>query len=150
MATISGRKARVSVKPSTTEALVLEIGNWDIDLSANEVDTTAFGSEWAKSDVGMKKWTASISGSYDPTDTTGQEVLEDAFNDGSIIDHIKFYIKWAATGEVVYWAPDTVADAEAGCRVTSLKMSVDKSGVGQLSATFSGSGPIKKTTATLP
>ena len=52
MATYNGREARVTVNASSTEAIVTEIGSWSIDMSAEEVDTTAFGDGWGKSDRG--------------------------------------------------------------------------------------------------
>lgn len=153
MATYSGRNARVSVNSGSPEAehIIAELSNWDIDLSTDEVDTTSFGSGWAKSDVGMKKWSGTLTGFCDPTDTTGQKVLEDSFLNGTLIDSIRFYVKHSTTsGEsIVYYAPDTATDATAGARVTSLKVSQDKSGVASLSVSFSGSGPLKRFTSTV-
>lgn len=141
MATYSGRNARIAVNG----ALITEMGSWSIDRSADEIDTAAFGDGWKKSDVGMKGWSGSMDGFYDPADTTGQQVLEDAYQNGTLIQDIKFYIKYSTTsGETIrYLTPDTTSDPDAGLRITSLNVSIDKAGVAQLSASFSGSGPIK-------
>lgn len=149
MATLNGRNARVTVKPSGTEQIVMEIGSWSIDLGADEIDTTSFGSGWAKSDVGMKKWSGSLEGFSDPSDDDGQGVIEEAFLSGALVGHIRFYEKYAATGEVVYWTPDITTDASAGARITAFNVSQDKAGVASLSVSFSGSGPLKRVVETV-
>ena len=151
MSTYNGRNAKITVNAATTEAVITEMGTWNVNRSADEIDTTAFGDGWGKSDVGMKKWNGSMSGFFDPEDTTGQKVLEDAYAAGSLISDIRFYIKYSTTNgeEVKYLHPDTATDANAGIRITSLDVSVDKSGVAQLSCNFSGSGPVKVTEETL-
>ncbi len=147
MPTLNGREARVTVNADTTEALVLEIGNWNIDMSADEIDTTAFGDGWGKSDVGMLKWSGSMSGFFDPTDSTGQDVLEAAFLAGTLLTDIRFYSQWSdQTGEsLVYHTPGT----GGGLRVTAMKVSQDKAGVANLELSFTGSGPVQKVTGTV-
>lgn len=151
MATFNGREARVTVNASTTEALVAEISNWKIDMSAGEVDTTVFGDGWGKSDVGMKTWKGSMSGFFDNTDTAGQEVIKAAYLSGDLLADIRFYVQYTTeSGEDnIYVAPDTASDANAGLRVTSLSIGTDKSGVATIDMSFSGSGPVKETTDTV-
>jgi len=151
MATYNGRDARVTVNASATEAIVTEIGNWTVDMGTDEIDTSAFGDGWGKSDVGMKKWSGSLTGFVDPKDTTGQAVVEAAFQSGALLQDIRFYLAYSTTSgeDLIYLAPDTVADSNAGLRVTAYKYSQDKAGVGTLSVTFSGSGPVKVTTSTV-
>ncbi|MGX7950484.1 phage tail tube protein [Oleidesulfovibrio alaskensis] len=153
MATVSGRKARVTVGASGgTEQIVGEISNWDMNLSADEVDTTAFGDGWGKSDVGMKKWSGSCAGSADPTDATGQGVVEAAFDTGALIPDIRFYVEYSETAgeKLVYYAPDTASDASAGARITSVNVKQDKAGVATISFNFSGCGPLKRFSETVP
>lgn len=151
MATYNGRDARVTVNASATEAIVAEIGNWKIDTSADEIDTTAFGDGWAKSDVGMLKWSGSMSGYFDSTDTTGQGIVETAFLAGTLISDIRFYVEYSETTSdtVIYYHPDTVTDANAGLRVTSFNVGQDKNGVATIDFSFSGSGPILRTSEVL-
>lgn len=151
MATYNGRESRVSVSADTTEAIVTELGNWKINTSADEIDTTAFGDGWGKSDVGMKKWNGSLTGFCDPEDTDGQEVLEDAFQNGTLVPDIRFYIQYTTTsGEKnIYYTPDTVTDSNAGARVTSYDVEQDKAGVATLNMNFSGSGPLKRVIETV-
>ena len=150
MATFTGRKARVTLGDGAGEKIIMELGDWKLDLDSAEVDTTAFGDGWGKSDVGMKKYSGSFSGNYDPKDADGQSVLESKFLSGDLIGDIKFYVKHQATGEVIFWEPDLVSDANAGVRVTKLSLSQDKSGVGKISVSLAGSGPIHKVTETRP
>jgi len=147
MATQSGRKGRITV--GAGNVIVAEFGKWDIDIKADEVDTTVFGDVWGKSDVGMLKFSGSMEGFCDPTDTTGQKVLEDALLAGSLIQDIKFWITYSTTpGDTTYYyAPDTATDSTAGMRVTGYKVGQEKSGVAPVSISLSGSGPIKRFSA---
>lgn len=151
MSTYNGRNARITVNASSTEAIITEMGNWNVNRSADEIDTSAFGDGWGKADVGMKKWNGSMQGFFDPEDTTGQKVLEDAYAAGSLISDIRFYIKYSEEGgeKIKYLHPDTATDANAGLRITSLDVSTDKAGVAQLTCNFSGSGPVKVTEETV-
>jgi predicted secreted protein len=153
MSTVSGRKARVTVGASGgTEKIVGEISSWDVNLSADEVDTTAFGDGWGKSDVGMKKWSGSCSGSADPTDAAGQGVIEEAFDSGDLVPDIRFYVEYSATpgDSIVYYAPNIAADPKAGARINSASIKQDKAGVATINFSFSGSGPLKRFIETVP
>jgi len=149
MATLSGRQGRVTVGSGVNEVVVAEMGTWKLNIEASEIDTTSFGSEWGKSDVGMLKFSGSMGGFCDPTDTTGQKVIEDAQISGNLIQDIKFYVSWSDTpGETVYYyAPDTATDATAGMRVTSYGVGQDKGGVATAEISLSGSGPVKRFSA---
>lgn len=151
MATYNGREAMVTVNASTTEAVVTEMSNWDISINVEEIDTTAFGDGWGKSDVGMMKWSGSFSGYFDPADSTGQAVIEAARDSGDLLDDIRFYVQYSTTSgdEVIYFHPDTVTDSNAGARITTMDVKTDKSGVATLNVSFTGSGPITHTTETL-
>ena len=144
MATYNGRNGRVTVNGDTTEKIVLELGSWSLDITADEVDTTSFGNGWKKSDVGMKGWSGSASGSYDPLDTTGQKVLLDAFDSGALLNDVRFYIAYSTTvtDTNLFFVPDITTDTTAGLRVTGTSVSLDKSGVATVSFSFSGSGPL--------
>lgn len=133
MATYNGRNA--SVKKGTYT--VAEMASWDLDLSNAEIDTTVFGSTWGKSDVGMRKWTATIAGFYDPSDTGGQKAIESAWADGSLVNNIKFYVN-----NTSYWVPDTTTETSAGGRITAYRIGQAKDGVASVNFTISGSGPI--------
>ena len=143
MATFNGRNARITVNSSATEAIIAEMSDWSINRKAAEIDTTAFGDGWSKSDVGMLSFSGSFKGSFDPTDAAGQGVLKTAFEAGSLISDIKFYLDYKSVTKR-YLTPAV----GAGIRITSMDVSIDKNGVGQLSVSFSGSGAIEENTAT--
>jgi predicted secreted protein len=133
MSTYNGRNAQV-LKGTYT---IAELASWTLDLSNDEIDTTAFGSTWKKSDVGMRGWSLSVEGHADPSDTNGQGAIEAAWADGSLINDIKVYYD-----QTSYWVPDTTTDANAGGRVTAYQVGQAHDGVASISFTLSGSGPI--------
>ena len=133
MSTYNGRNGKVYYGTY----LVAEFASWSLDLSNDEIDTSAFGSTWKKSDVGMRGWSLSISGHYDPSDTNGQGAIEAAWAAGSLINNIKLYIDNSS-----YWIPDVTTDSDAGGRVTSYAINHAHDGVAGISLTLSGSGPI--------
>lgn len=133
MSTFNGRDATVKKGTYT----VAELASWALDLSNDEIDTTVFGNSWKKSDVGMRGWSLSVEGFYDPTDTNGQGAIEAAWASGGLINDIKLYID-----NTSYWIPDVTTDSNAGGRVTSYGTGTAKDGVASLNFTLSGSGPI--------
>jgi len=144
MATFNGRKARITVNSQTDEAIISEMSDWSINRKAAEIDTTAFGDGWSKSDVGMLSYSGSFKGSFDPTDTAGQGVLKTAFEDGTLVNDIRFYFEHStATDATVRCMSPDFGDS-SGVRITSMDVSSDKNGVSQLSVSFSGSGPVRE------
>lgn len=133
MATYNGRNA--SVKKGTYT--VAEFVSWSLKLGNDEIDTSAFGSTWKKTDVGQRGWSLSVEGHYDPSDTDGQKALETAWANGSLVNDVKLYVD-----NTSYWVPDVTTDASAGGRVTDYECSMENKGVGKMSMTLSGSGPI--------
>lgn len=133
MATKSGRNASIKVGTYT----VAEQGTWTLTMTRDEIDTTAFGSTWGKSDVGFGRWTMTFSGFADPTDTNGQVVLETGFINGTLLTTVYLYIDSTS-----YWTPDLTTDSDAGGRVTNYAITQDKANVATVSFTMSGSGPV--------
>lgn len=133
MTVLKGRDATVRIGTY----VVAEQGNWKLTLSAAEIDTTAFGSTWAKSEVGFKKWSISFNGFYDKTDTTGQDILKSSYMAGSLITTLRLYVD-----NTSYWIPDVTTDSSCGGRVTTYDIGHDKGNVASVSFTVSGSGPI--------
>ena len=133
MATYNGRNALIKIGTVT----VAEMASWSLDLSNDEIDTSAFGSTWKKSDVGMRGWSLSVSGHYDPSNTTGQGLIETAWAGGSLMGTVRVHVSAAS-----YWTPDTATDASAGGRVTSYALNQAHDAVAGISFTLSGSGPV--------
>ena len=133
MTTYNGRNAVVKIGDVT----VAEMASWSLDLSNDEIDTSAFGSTWKKSDVGMRGWTLSVSGHYDPSNTGGQGLVEAAWAAGSLISTVRAYVNAAS-----YWTPDVLTDTNAGGRVTSYALNQAHDAVAGISFTLAGSGPV--------
>jgi len=133
MATFSGQDGHV--KLGTYE--VAEMASWTLTITAPEVPVNVFGTEWSKSNVGIKSWSATIEGFFDPTDTNGQAAIKDALFQNTLLQDFKVYVN-----DTSYWCPDTTTDASAGCRVTSYNPSLSADNVARVSITISGSGPI--------
>ncbi|HHV98602.1 MAG TPA: hypothetical protein GXX36_03355 [Clostridiaceae bacterium] len=73
-----------SVKVGSSK--VAEIANWSLDLSADDIDITSFDSNgWRERIQGIKEWSGSFEGNFDPTDTTGQGELIDAWLSGDAV-----------------------------------------------------------------
>lgn len=64
---------------------VAEIKNWNLDLSADMLDSTNFDSNgWKQFIAGLKEWSASAEGNYTVnTDTNGQKAIQDAWLAGT-------------------------------------------------------------------
>jgi len=66
-----------------TPKKVAEIANWSLDMSADDIDTTSFDSQgWRERIQGIKEWSGSFEGNFDPTDTDGQVALISAWLNG--------------------------------------------------------------------
>lgn len=133
MATYNGREASVKILTYT----VAELASWDLDLSNAEIDTGVFGTTWGKSDVGGRKWNVTVAGFYDPTDTTGQKAIEDAWAGGTLVSTIRLYVD-----NTSYWVPDTTTVTGSGGRVTAYRIGQSFQGVASINFTLSGSGAI--------
>lgn len=81
-------------KVSIGATKVLGIGKWEYTApSAEEHDATQFGDNWEKTLLGIKKGgSISFEGLLDPSDSTGQEVLELAAAENTEITNMRFYV----------------------------------------------------------
>lgn len=121
-----------SVKIGTTQ--VLGLGTWTISgVDTDQFEDTEFGDSYKTYLVGQKEsGTVSFSGYYDPADSTGQDVLRTAWESGTAVTSIRFYIDASS-----YWTPTTKSLASTSCiYITSWDVSADKSGL--IMASFSG------------
>ena len=133
MATYSGQDGHV--KAGTYD--VAEMASWNMTISANEIAINVFGTSWNKTQQGIKSWSCSVSGFYDPSDTNGQKVIKDAFFANTLLTTIYFYVD-----DTSYWAPDLTLDSSAGCRVTNYSPTQTADNVAQVTIQFAGTGPV--------
>ncbi len=69
-----------------TPKKVAEIGNWSLDLSADDIDITSFDSDgWRERIQGIKEWSGSFEGNFKPDDADGQAALIDAWLNGQAV-----------------------------------------------------------------
>lgn len=151
MSTYSGRRGAVTIEISSVETLVGELNNWSVNISGGSTDTSVFGDEWGKSDVGMLTWNGSASGFYDPSDSA-QDYIFALLVSGALDGTLRLYTeRRTGSGDPIkFWKPDTSADANAGVRVTAFNTSQTHSGVATFDLSFEGSGPVASYETTVP
>lgn len=128
--TESGRYA--SVKLGST--LIPLMGQWTLNISQEEIDTSSFGTVWGSSDVGMAKWSGSFSGFFDGDDATIETLLGNMIS-GTLMGTLRLY-----TDNTAYWEAQTTSSG--GARLTSIEITADKAAVNSITFNFSGSGAI--------
>jgi hypothetical protein len=129
--TILSRNATVKVGTVT----VADMATVTLNRSMEVIQEYILGSNYQKTFGTMPMvWGYDVEGVYDPTDTTGQTVLENAAISGTLLD-IRVYRD--ATN---YWGPNTGLDANSGCYVTAAPITVGGGGAGRISFTIAGTG----------
>lgn len=79
---ISGKGGSVYI--STNK--VTEISQWSIDCGADNIETTNFDSNgWKEFIAGLKEWSGSFEGNFNPSDTNGQRALITAWQNGQTV-----------------------------------------------------------------
>ena len=82
MAKVTGKDGGVYIGASK----IAELANWSLDMGADDVDVTSFDSEgWKEFLAGLKEWSGSAEGNYDPTDTAGQKAILNAWLNGEAV-----------------------------------------------------------------
>lgn len=71
MATNIGKNGAVYVGVNA----VAEIKEWTLETTSETVDHTKMGDDWMTHTATQKSWTSSFTAFWDPSDTTGQQVL---------------------------------------------------------------------------
>lgn len=132
--TLMGRYA--SIKIGTV--LVENMGRWRLNLTGTEIDVSCFGDGWEKKQPGMKGWTATLEGNYDPADTDGQAILSAAWEAATKLKTIRLYVDSTS-----YWGVASDEDTNYGCYVRNLDIGHDKAGVASISMEILGYGKIK-------
>lgn len=116
---------------------ILQIRNWRIVITQEEYDVSCLGDGWAKPTPVLMSWQGSAEGIYDPADTNGQLVLQNAAISGTKVQP-EFWVDGTK-----YWAPDTSADTSAGAYVQNVTMNLARAALGIVDFTFRGHGPLK-------
>ena len=143
---IVGKDGKVTLGGNT----IVGMGTWSLDgIVTEEFDASAFGDTWKEYLYGMKDGgSVSFNGHFEPTDTTGQQALQQANLYNSALTNLRLYINntsyFVPCSTAVYFSPalTTVAPTPAGCSVTitAINIGMDKSGLGTISFTGKVSG----------
>jgi len=145
MAVKVGKDCKVTLGSAT----VVGIGNWSIDgESRAEIDSTAFGDEYATYELGIiESGTISFAGHHDPADTTGQLALVTAFDAATALTNLYLYLdstsKYEPCQTTGYLHPAKTTGAGtkvSSVRITSKPVTVDKGGLIGISFTAKVSG----------
>lgn len=121
----------VVVEVSTNDTLynaVKEINDMSISASGDNIDITEFGDDFINRLQGLKDCTFSLSGFYDPTDTTGQVVIQNAWLNDSIL-----YVRIK---------PNGVAGFKQEVKVSTFEVSASVDGAVEVSIDLEGSGNV--------
>jgi len=117
MAVLKGYAGNIKESGTT----IGEMGEWSLDVSADIVDTSAFGDEWKKKTATQKDWSGSCSGRLD-TSNAGQSAL----TIGADVD-MEFYV-------------DATHKYSGSAIVESISRSAVVNGVLEVTFNFSGNG----------
>jgi hypothetical protein len=116
---------------------ILNLASWDMNLATDEIDASVFGTGFGATMPGIQKWTVAVAGFYDPTDSTGQNVILAAKLNATKLTNIRFYVD-----NTSYFTPDLTNDPNAGAYITSYAVKTDKSGLAALTFNVVGVGMI--------
>jgi len=122
MASQLGKNAKVTVGDG--DSTVSLIGTWSLSgMSQDQLEETAFGDTYKKYKMGLLDGgTISFNGLFDPSDTTGQDVLRTANENGTLLTSIKFWLNANS-----YYTPAYTSITGSGVYVTSWEIGADKS-----------------------
>lgn len=134
MAFKAGNNAKVTLGSNT----VVGMGNWELPgIKVDLLESTAFGDSAKQYMTGLLDYgDVNFGGLYDPTDTTGQDILQSANKNNSKIANIRLYVDANS-----YWTPNVTAVSAAGMLVQSVAIGMDKGGLGTIKFTGKCTGP---------
>lgn len=134
MAFKSGNNAAVKLGSN----IVVGMGNWELPgMSVDLLESTAFGDDAKQFMTGLLDYgNVNFGGLYDPTDSTGQDILISANKNNSKIGNVRLYVDNSS-----YWTPDVTTVSAAGMLVQSVAIGMDKSGLATIKFSGKCTGP---------
>lgn len=133
-----GKKVGKNCKITLGSDKILGMGTWSLNgIQSDQIESSEFDQEWKTYEFGMKDGgEVSFNGFFDPSDTTGQEVLRQANLTNSDITNLRLYIDSTSYFEPCqtsgYFSPSLTTGAATlpSCvNITSYEVSADKSGL---------------------
>lgn len=130
MASQLGKNAKVTVGEGNSQISL--IGVWSLSgMAQDQLEETQFGDTYKKYKMGLLDGgTISFSGLFDPSDTTGQDVLRTANENGTLLTSIKFWLNSQS-----YYTPSYTAITGSGVYITAWEIAADRSAL--MTASFS-------------
>jgi predicted secreted protein len=128
MSAIAGRKALVKVSTTESSGYTTVKGIKSVSVTENgaQIDVSEFGDSWKNNLRGLLDAQISLQGNLDPTDTTGQSVIRDAFlNDTPLF----MQVLWDGTNGVQMQVQVTKWQADAGVE-KEVSLAIDASQTG--------------------
>jgi predicted secreted protein len=129
---IAGKKARLKVGTTLVGAtnIVTGLKSLSLEIDGQAVDDNEFGVDWNQRLQTLKDWKISASGSYRPSDATGQAAIR-----SSLINDTDLYCQFL---------PDNGTTANAGLKgqviVTKFSIEPTVDGGGNVSIELQGTG----------
>lgn len=128
MAVISGTQGSV-VYGGTAGTIIGGLKTWSADVAAAELDASNFGSTWRLTDSGIKEWSGSCEGNYDDSDTY----------------QTSMWTTLTTGAKAVLMLSQGTADYFWGTAIiTGQSASQSFDGLGAVSYTFKGHGPLTR------
>lgn len=136
---IPGYLGKVTLGATT----VAGMGVWSIGgITTDEFDASSFTNNWKEFQYGMKDGgTVSFSGYFDPTDYTGQNILQLAQLGNTALTSLRFYYNsvsyYEACQSTGWFAPNTWSTGQdtilSSIRITAVTIDTDMSGIAKIS-----------------
>ena len=132
---IKGKNTKFNIGTSKVSLM----GTWGMTgVTTDILEKTEFGDDWKQFEVGLKDGgQITVSGFYDPTDSSGQDALRTANLNDTEMTTIRLYIDSTS-----YWTPKTTNPASY-CLVTDWDINSDVAGLVSASFTLKVSGALE-------
>jgi len=125
MAVFSGSRGMVYAGASQ----VANVTSWSLTVEADNLDSSAMGTEWRTFITGIKQWSGTIDAHWDLTDTA-QKALFDALT-GSTLVSLKLYI-------------DSTRNFSGTAAITSADTTSPFDGIETITFNFQGNGALTR------
>ena len=128
---------------------IVGMGTWTMSgITSDQMDASDFGDNWKVYEFGMKDGgQVTFNGLLDPADNTGQEALQIANMDNTDLTSLRLYVDNTSYYEPCqsagYFSPSSTTGQDTRAshvNITSFEISMDKSGLAQISFTGKVSG----------
>ena len=133
MAVLLGRNSRIKLDGT----IVAKMTSMSVTIGNETIDITSFGDVFATSAIGMRNWSASISGFYDKT-SAGQNSLREANENATVLQSLEFWIDAVSFYNII------VVDADYdGAIIDSFTITSDNNSVVGFEMSITGSGQLQ-------